>query len=529
MDEHNNFLDNDIQVEKSLKGYRSGIRFAKICALSIPSILAITTFIWQIYTFYWQKSYTETLIKGVGENTSADIVEKLYSLLENNAYNSLELILAIVGIAVSVWVGLNIYNALDRKELDSFADEIKVELNTELAKISHSQSKNILEAINEMKDNSNIQLLLTNMLSIFSVDKASEHYIDYFSNVSISNWNVKTIKTIIKVENVLSKIHKLTSEQKYDSISELIDSVENELINSEEFFKNIDKTAYGYYHYKLGELSYYKGNSFYQRRQKNEIAKSLFRKAIDHYTSASKLDTELKSIENGIGISYLRLVELGDNVDNKNINEAIKNFEMVLEKRPYFTQAIRSLGSSYEKVGRLDDAIAQYNNESRIEPNSFFAHTCLASAYLKKIDAEIHFLNRTEVYEPLNNAFDEEQIERFEKLLKLADEELQTAHRINPSRVDVYYRFGQIYTFKIIMLHNFGLKNKDKKIEDLIEAAKKEFYICDKLLPNNHSVKVHERNFYEVIGDIKKANEINKTLISKDQELRNNIYHNYFN
>lgn len=48
------------------------------------------------------------------------------------------------------------------------------------------------------------------------------------------------------------------------------------------------------------------------------------------------------------------------------------------------------------------------------------------------------------------------------------------------------------------------------------------------IFPNNHSVKVHERNFYEVIGNIEKADEINKMLISKDQKLRNNILKNYF-
>ena len=479
----------------------------------------------QLFSYYQQKAYIEIIAKSISTSSTAEIAEKLYCLINDNAYNSLELILAVVGVAVSVWVGLNIYNALDRKELDSFAEEIKEDLKISVAQISDSESERTRKAIEEMKEHSNIQLLLTNMMSIFSVNKSSEHYIDYFNNISISDWDVKTVKTIIKVENVLSRIHKLTSEEKYDSIRELIDSVERELVSSEEIFKSIDKTAYGYYHYKLGEFNYYKGNSFYQRRQKNEVAKSLFRNAVEHYTLASKLDSELKSIENGIGISYLRLVELGDNEENKNINEAIRNFEMVLEKRPNFTQAIRSLGSAYEKVGRLDDAIEQYKREIKVEPNSFFAHTCLASAYLKKIDSEMCFLNRTEVYKPLTDAFSQEQILRFEKLLSLADEELQTARRIAPSRVDIYYRLGQIYTIKIIMLHSSG---QEDRTESLIEAAKNEFYICDTLFPNNHSVKVHERNFYEVIGNIEKADEINKMLISKDQKLRNNIYKKYF-
>lgn len=509
--------------------YRIGIRIAKICALTIPSFLAIATFIWQINSFFLRKTYLETLLKNIHPKEYPYITDKLYSLFENNAFDSLEFILSIIGIAVSVWIGLNIYNALERKELDSFAIDMKSDLEIKIEELNKFQSDTIQKTISELKDNSDLQLLLINMLSVFSINSTSDHYIDYFGNASFSNWDSATIKTIINTENALSKISKMTSDETFYKIEEYVDSAENELLKVEEVFKKNGKISYGYFNFKLGELSYYKGNAFFQMRQKNEIAKELFKKAICYYSEAKKLDNELRAIENGIGISYLRLVQLGENDNNKNINEAIKNFELVLERIPNFTQAIRSLGASYEKVDRLDDAISQYKKEIVFKPNSYFAYTCLASAYLKKIDKEINFLNRHEIYSSNNYSFSEEQFNEFNRLILLAEEELKNAIQINSSKVDTYYRFGQICTIKIIIANGYNSEKEKNNINNYKEEAIKQFQKCDKLFLNNQAVKFHERNLYEVLGDVNKAYEINMHLISGDQELREKIYKDYLN
>lgn len=496
--------------------------FAKAFALIIPSIIAVIILVTQVMLVVWKKYYIQSIVAAIPDKTSQETAEKLYAILNSNAYDSLEYIVAIIGIAVSIWIGLNIYNIVEKRDYENL-----IEQQAGLKRLTEEQ-KLLLESSVEIQQKITLQLQLSNMLKVFSVDSSTEHYIEHFSNISHPEWSVETVQTIIKVEGVLSQATALTEQNAWTTVIKVIATVEDELMESKGYFINNsqDSVVQGYYHYKLGELFYYKANALFQMSNISERAKRLFESAIEKYLEAYRLDNKLLSIENGIGISYLRLVTLEEDINKKEKYklESIKYLKIACEKNPEHQQAIRSLGSAYESIYDYDKAISQYKREIELYPKSYFARTCLASAYLKKADVKLGLLDRTELYNNKIINLTSKDISLLDELLSLAEAELNTAKIINPAQIGTYYRLGEINTLRILIHRE---SNDGNSIDKYKRMAEEFFNICRSLQKNCRPANFHLRNYYEVVNEIKKAKEINDSLSGGNSEEIGKLYAEY--
>jgi tetratricopeptide (TPR) repeat protein len=68
-------------------------------------------------------------------------------------------------------------------------------------------------------------------------------------------------------------------------------------------------------------------------------------------------------------------------------NKAIAAFEAVVAEDPKQVSALTNLGVAYYNVGRLDDAIAQYQKALELAPDDADIHSNLAAAYVQKAQA----------------------------------------------------------------------------------------------------------------------------------------------
>jgi adenylate cyclase len=65
-------------------------------------------------------------------------------------------------------------------------------------------------------------------------------------------------------------------------------------------------------------------------------------------------------------------------------SEAVQYFEQAMRLDPFpSTTIMRNLGGAYRAVGRYEDAIAQYKNALKLQPDDLFTHLGLAQTYVK--------------------------------------------------------------------------------------------------------------------------------------------------
>ena len=100
--------------------------FSKGFALFIPSIVSICTFVFVFAKSVFRKEYIKLLSHCIGENSISieGIANQLYNMLEEDKSTSFELIIGIIGVAVSVWIGLSIYNSIEKKDVEDAIDNI---------------------------------------------------------------------------------------------------------------------------------------------------------------------------------------------------------------------------------------------------------------------------------------------------------------------------------------------------------------------------------------------------------------------
>lgn len=78
-----------------------------------------------VYTQYINQKYIDNIINGLSGNLSDDTISKLANVLQSMIPNSINAGIAIIAVAVAVWIGLNIYNLANRTDIDDLKDKIK--------------------------------------------------------------------------------------------------------------------------------------------------------------------------------------------------------------------------------------------------------------------------------------------------------------------------------------------------------------------------------------------------------------------
>lgn len=122
------------------------------------------------------------------------------------------------------------------------------------------------------------------------------------------------------------------------------------------------------------------------------------------------------------GIGYMAAGDSGKATDE--LNKAIAAFEAIVAQDPGQVSARTNLGVAYYNVGRLDDAIAQYEEALKLAPNDADIHSNLAAAYVQQAQAGGAQLDAA--------------------LLEKATAEYKKAVAIDPELAEAYFGLGVI-------------------------------------------------------------------------------------
>lgn len=131
-------------------------------------------------------------------------------------------------------------------------------------------------------------------------------------------------------------------------------------------------------------------------------------------------------------------------------DQAIENFESVLEENPDFAEAYYNIGMAYLKKGELDNAMARMERAIELKSDFIQAYFGLGQVYMEKgeKDKAIHIFQQAVDTAP-NDASTYINLGVFYFSINeddLAMETLLIAKDIDPASPQTYYQLGLVYT-----------------------------------------------------------------------------------
>lgn len=316
--------------------------------------------------------------------------------------------LAIIAIAISVWAGLNIANAVERKELDDTNEKIK-KANHKISKaedkIKEEEAliKPLIESTQSIKNT--LSFMFENELIKTIHDTATLYFYKMFSSLNTKEkigYN-KYYPDMIIIEQIFSRLCKThTSEQNknmdLENLAEKgILTIDLILQENRDFLPNLISI---YLEYRKAEFFYYLGyittdqqkyyDSFINAAELYIKLHTKFNAFIPNYTPQAKVpeffwNNEHKEISmyfaNSIGDAYSRFVLYADasaNVITKDGSKLTLNNIIEIGKKGIFYCSCaakwtspsenhevyyRNLGCAYERLEKIEDEFGKYAKE----------------------------------------------------------------------------------------------------------------------------------------------------------------------
>lgn len=317
---------------------------------------------------------------------------------------------AIIGLAIAVWAGLNIANAVERKELEELSEKNK--RLTEETETLHKQIEPLSKNA-ESIDNTLNNLFLEELLKT-DQDEASQWFLRRFAEIANdkrAELLKEDVSKLLMIENKFSLVYGLHTSKQCNNLF-LFDEAQNGISEIDKIIGEMDeiKNRTGlnlvdtYLKFRRAEFEFYKGYA-------TENAKKVydcFRKAAEVYMDMHEefgvfLPAYMGSIDsksipkygseesfrkisiyfaNSIGEAYSRIISQGNNLKNdydfsgeQLSGEALKKIaekgvfycacaakwadEGNVSKEVYF----RNLGCAYERLEKLESATGKYADE----------------------------------------------------------------------------------------------------------------------------------------------------------------------
>ncbi len=457
-------------------------------------------------------------------NTKDDIISAVEQVINNELFSCAELLIGLFGIVISVWVGLNIYNAMKKDDYMELLNTI-----TEKCK-EHDDIQDKVEEVYKV----NMKLHASYLCKTFDVNNnSSQYFYSLFSKyIDVSQLDYHFVLNASSLETLYVKITALHEKNEHDKmapyIEEALERCQEMLqwinVNSENIpYKN---KLHGYIAYRYGRIYFYQGMMKHYADFDNRSASLCFVDAAAQFQKAVSFDDAIPQnidIFNTIGYIYIkihmwnedRLEPLYTPDELKSIIQtALKNCK---KSKQDTVNSIKNLGIAYERFGDMNSAIQKYRESCNKAPHNYESHLCLASAYLKVAQKILEIEKyRSQLLNELD--FKKAQKEKAQQYIRLARFELRIANKIDSQAPSHYYKLGQLYTYLMLLESDTLQKMKFKK------QAQQNFDMSNSLIPSTFMHRFHERNFYEAIGDIKHALEINEKLDGTDTKHLRKLY-----
>lgn len=422
--------------------------------------------------------------------------------------------LTMIGIAVSVWIGLNIYNVLSKEDIEN---------KIEIALTSIEQSENDLK-----------------LATLINISK--EYPVSYLFSLMLSNVQsiyLDDINTLLEIEYLYMKMTENYEKGNFEATVALgeegYEIIKRKYKDYEKYtYKHFGLNQYEflsmYYKCRYADFIYYI-NYVYDRLKIKEVNIKDLEKSIELYKALYKdiskqnmikidcLNGEICAyIYNTIALTYTMIIKhlIDRDVLSRYLEEAIKYYNIITyhnedapyqyENRPRYYRNYAALLEKYKNssIDEKKSIYGLYKKALELDTSDHRAYNAYYSYCLKEIENLIKENDKLFYELSLSATYGGYQATSISQFIDNTIFDLEKAIRIVPSFCDTYFNIAKAYMLKYF----FSGKNDDSLLEKGIEY-------CNTALHfelNANGPLFIERNIYEMWKKINKAKEFNAII-----------------
>lgn len=442
----------------------------------------------------------------------------------------LDTIMSTISIAVSVWIGLNIYNVYKREDIDEALKKVEdfiAEMTYEGKRRKFLWQLEKGEYMYEICRYLSVEFEQENDIPLEIMERLTEFEKQFYWCYSAYEKNKKKecLQIAKKLLEELQDIHRYFIKQ---NVSE-------------------QTLLYSYFNIRMADLLFYK----------NKVSEKA--NAVEYLRSIELYKRELKKIpykdvalqgymQNTIGYTYSLLCQMPENVNSgkqelvfkklrtyiyEKVQEAIIGKKPANEKEYWSEQAerylleavennrkgryLQNLGAYYEMVQKeYDKALRRYREALVAEKQDAKIYNLLGAVSLKMVDEKLHIDKRFEnnlilrdIAEKFLTSDDEDKVR---EVIIEAYNWLNFALRVPDPIINTYYNYSKACTYYFLFVERDDgkLKEADKYLKTV-----KTFLVGeaeDKESKRPVGYLFTSRNYYEAMGDLNSAKEKNNEL-----------------
>lgn len=305
-----------------------------------------------------------------------------------NACNSQSMVLSLIGIAISVWIGLNIYNVLSKEELRSLLDQAE-----HVAEITERIYTEVLISKLRLSSGDGSADYLAVRLEV--IDKLPDTILE----VLIALEDLFSFSYGLYADGLSSQYNEKGEKQAEQLIESIKKHKKNGDINSEQY-----SFLMGYISLRWGDFAYFRAqHEKHTEEELSELARNIITRyretafslfGIRNITLCTNPELyqpqERQSIAflaNNIGSAYLLFMP---HLDNEELTSVIATEEVAIAfseeiAPPTLAIFVRNLGVAYEKKGEMEEAFKQYCKSFQLNRKNPKTAHCIGSWYRKQI------------------------------------------------------------------------------------------------------------------------------------------------
>ncbi len=479
----------------------------------------------------------------IGMKNDVDIANMLSSIAETDIVT---IGITVIGIAVSVWVGLNIYLSLSKEEseklIKKMEDEIKsIEECLDKVEDAIIYQKGVMwqEFINLLDSQRN-----ENMLAAYFAYQFNRLF---YEGENTDSLDTSYIHSLIRYEaEYLSMTRMYENGEKmscYNQSERLIKSymfLRKEGMEGSSLWKEVMSF---YFDVQIADAKFYRNavclrlsgyrDEFSTEQMENvcDKYKELLNRISDTAPEYNDINSAKAYINNTIGYTY-------DLINQYEIGKGEKKAKRCIAANKYMKAAVelignqfsekkarylRNLGLTYERLKEvspesetdelLDKAYTSYVESIKEDMSDYKSWNTGGTIILKKFERE----NRISERDTLLSKLRIEDPDKWEKELLKAKTQFEMSASEGKGFEDPYYKLVQVYTYLHML---YGALDDAGKQEEMRKGAEKYMEILEMMNYTGGGSRYAYRNYYEAIGEIEKANKINEEIGDGNNDVR---------
>lgn len=434
---------------------------------------------------------------------------------------SFEFVFTLISIAISTWIGLNIYNIVEKSEFDNLKKEV-AKKKEEYEDTVDILTKQLISASNELKKMQIQQKEITeNILeerkSLFEnhLNINNTWYVPFktLCHDKINKTNFEILGYLIQVEKMYFEAYKADEQ---DDIIEsiklckeglyIIDICKN-LFDNNTFETSKSNPWFSFYlQIRESDFYYFIGNYYrlckqdYKKAKENYIKELDILIHIDYLIRNNELDINdpycLAKHYNTIATSYIFLMDFKDQQYEEYSVMAYKYSQLSIKTNHANAKAYRNFGVISERRGLLKQAEEAYQNSISKNPREYKSYLCMASLFLKNITKKLIIENKGSY---MFKEFGKLEKENIKVKLKEINIILNTGISYASIPNDFHNKLGWCYSYLYL------LEDNPTQAKSYFNESEKQLKIANQLNPNLASKNLDR--LYK-IKEFKATNEI---------------------